>query len=161
MMNDNAKIFIAAAAATLWAYAQQIVIPLTILLVVMVVDYVTGVTAAWKKGELSSRVGIVGILKKLSYLALVVVGCVMDYLVSMVGGQIAGTEIAFQAIGLVVICWLIINELISILENVSRIGGPVPPFLAPLLKRLKNGAEAQIPQLQEQQSEPEGKHVRK
>ena len=157
-MNDNAKLFFAAVWAGLWAYTQQLLVPMAILILVMVVDYITGVTAAWKLGELNSRVGVVGILKKLSYLAIVVVGCSLDYLISMVGGQISGEDVAFRAIGLVVICWLLINELISILENVARIGGPIPPFLEPLLKRLKNGTEAQLPQAQEK---PEGKHVRK
>lgn len=40
-----------------------------------------------------------------------------------------------------VIIWLIINELISILENVAALGGPVPVFLAKLLARLKNTVE--------------------
>ena len=142
-MHDNAKVFIAAAMAALWAYAQQLIIPLVLLIIVMVVDYISGVLAAWKAGELSSRVGIMGIVKKLSYLALVIVGCVMDYLIGMISGHFVGAEVSFRAIGLVVICWLIINECISILENVAKQGGPVPPFLAPLLKHLKSTTEAQ------------------
>ena len=43
--------------------------------------------------------------------------------------------------GLLVTVWLIINELISILENVAALGGPVPVFLAKLLARLKNTVE--------------------
>ena len=39
------------------------------------------------------------------------------------------------------ICWLIINELISILENVAAIGGPVPEFLKALLGKLKTATE--------------------
>jgi len=41
----------------------------------------------------------------------------------------------------IVIVWLIINELLSILENVAAIGGPVPAFLQKLLGRLKNAVE--------------------
>ena len=145
MDHNNIKIFLAAAFAAVWAYAQQLLIPLLILILVMMVDYISGVAAAWKKGELSSRVGIVGIVKKLSYLALVVVGCTMDYLITMLSGHLTGQEIAVKAIGLVVICWLIINELISILENVAKQGGPVPPFLLPLLTRLKQTTEAAVP----------------
>lgn len=157
-MHDNAKVFIAAAMAALWAYAQQLLVPMALLVVVMMVDYITGVSAAWKLGQLNSRVGALGVLKKFSYIAIVVVGCSLDYLISMVGGQISGEAVAFRAIGLVVICWLLTNELISILENVARLGGPIPPFLEPLLKRLKNSAEAQLPG---EQADPEGKHVRK
>ena len=40
-----------------------------------------------------------------------------------------------------VIVWLIINELISILENVAAMGSPVPGFLQKLLGKLKNAVE--------------------
>ena len=41
----------------------------------------------------------------------------------------------------IVMIWLIINELISILENVAAIGGPTPPFVTKLLSKLKNTVE--------------------
>ena len=144
-MNDHMKFFVAAAAAAVWAYASNLIIPLGVLIFVMIVDYISGVSAAWKKGELNSRIGLVGIIKKLSYLALVVVGCTLDYLITMISDKVAGDEITVKAIGLVVICWLIVNELISILENVAKAGGPVPPFLLPLLARLKQNAETAVP----------------
>ena len=154
--------FIAALAAAVWSYARTILVPLVILISVMVVDYVSGVAAAWVNHELSSRVGLVGIIKKLSYLALVVAGCSVDYLVSLLGTQLGGTEISIKAIGLVVVCWLIINELISILENVARQGGPVPPFLAAILRHLRETAEKQIPGVSESDTPGEvGKHERK
>lgn len=160
MHEDEIKIFLAAAYAAVWSYARTLLWPLVILIIVMVIDYISGVAAAWAKNELSSRVGLLGIVKKLSYLALVVVGCSIDYLVSLLGTQLGGTEISIRAIGLVVVCWLIINELISILENVARQGGPVPPFLASLLRHLRETAEKQIP-VSEMDTQPEGKHEKK
>lgn len=159
MKEDTVKMFCAAFAAALWSYAQTIFAPLVILIVVMAIDYASGVAAAWVNHELSSRTGIVGIVKKLSYLALVVVGCSIDYLVSLLGTQLGGTEISIKAIGLVVVCWLIINELISILENVARQGGPVPPFLASLLRHLRETTEKQVPV--SDLDTPEGKHERR
>ena len=161
MKHDTLEVFIAAAAAAVCAYAKTIIIPLAILVLVMMIDYISGVAAAWVRHELSSRVGIVGIVKKLSYLALVVVGCSIDYMVSMLGTQLGGTEISIRAIGLVVVCWLIINEMISILENVAKQGGPVPPFLASLLRHLRETAEKQIPGVSESDAIQEGKHERK
>lgn len=160
MKEDTIKLLIAAAAAALWSYAKDMIWPLGILLAAMVVDYISGVAAAWVNHELSSRVGIVGIVKKLSYLALVVVGCSIDYLINMLGAQLTGAEVSVRAIGLVVICWLIINELISILENVARQGGPTVPFLAPLLRHLKSSAEAQVP-VSDSDTQPEGRHERR
>lgn len=163
MKEDTIKIFLAAASAAVWSYAKTIAWPLTILVLVMVIDYISGVAAAWVRHELSSRVGLIGIIKKISYLALVVVGCVIDYLVSWLGSSVSGMDISIRAIGLVVICWLIINELISILENVAKQGGPVPPFLASLLRHLKSSAEAQVPteKWTESDTQPEGKHERR
>lgn len=43
--------------------------------------------------------------------------------------------------GLLVAVWLIINEMISILENLSKLGVPIPEFLTKIIKRLKNSAE--------------------
>lgn len=161
MKDDAIKLFCAAAAAAVWSYAQDIIVPVAILLVVMCIDYASGVAAAWVNHELSSRVGLVGIVKKLSYLALVVVGCSVDYMIGLLGSQLGGTEISIRAIGLVVVCWLIINELVSILENVARQGGPVPPFLRGILGRLKQTAEAQLPADAADQSGEKGKHERK
>lgn len=161
MEHGALKMFMAAACAAVWSYAQDIVAPLIVLIIVMIIDYISGVLAAWANDELDSRTGIIGIVKKISYLGLVVVGCVIDYLVSMLGSQLGGTEVSIRAIGLVVICWLIINELISILENVAKQGGPVPPFLAPLLSHLKSTTEAQLPGGSESDRLTEGKHERK
>lgn len=162
MKDDAVKLFCAAAVAAVWSYAQDIIIPVIILIVVMTIDYASGVAAAWVNHELSSRVGLVGIVKKLSYLALVVVGCSIDYMIGLLGSQLGGTEISIRAIGLVVVCWLIINELVSILENVARQGGPVPPFLRSILSRLKQTAEVQLPpDVSDSVHEQEGKHERK
>ena len=163
MKEDTAKMLLAAFSAAIWSYFKTIFAPLVILIVVMVVDYISGVAAAWVRHELSSRVGLIGIVKKLSYLALVVAGCSIDYLVSILGEQLTGAEISIKAIGLVVVCWLIINELISILENVARQGGPVPPFLANILLHLRETTEKQVPGVSGSDTitGEEGKHERR
>ena len=159
-MNTNAlKLTLAAAAAALMTYFSQILIPVMILCLVMLIDYITGVHAAYVKGELSSRIGIIGILKKLSYLAMVAVACVIDYILATVGAQV-GVVVSVQFVALLVIFWLVINELISILENVDKIGGPVPPFVVRLLYRLKGSVEETMPDLQTEET-PAGKHEKK
>jgi len=162
MKEDTAKILLAAFMASVCSYFKEIFAPVMILILVMMVDYVTGVAAAWMNHELSSKTGLIGIFKKLSYLALVVVGCSIDYLINLLGAQLTGAEISIKAIGLVVTCWLIINELISILENVARQGGPVPPFLANILLHLRETAEKQVPGVSDQDTitVEAGKHER-
>lgn len=159
MDNTNAvKITLAAAAAALLTYFAQIIIPVVILCLVMLIDYITGVHAAYVKHELSSRTGILGILKKLSYLAMVAVACVIDYILAEVGAQV-GVVVSVKFVAFLVIFWLIINELISILENVDEIGGPVPPFVVKLLYRLKVSTEDAMPD-DEQDQPAKGKHER-
>ena len=159
MDNTNAvKITLAAAAAALMTYFAQIIIPVVILCLVMLIDYITGVHAAYVKHELSSRTGIIGILKKLSYLAMVAVACVIDYILAEVGAQV-GVVVSVKFVAFLVIFWLIINELISILENVDEIGGPVPPFVVKLLYRLKVSTEDAMPE-DDQEPPAKGKHER-
>lgn len=162
MKEDTVKMLLAALSAAIWSYFKTIFAPVIILIVVMTVDYISGVAAAWVNHELSSRVGLLGIVKKLSYLALVVAGCSIDYLVNTLGQQLTGTEISIKAIGLTVVCWLIINELISILENVAKQGGPVPPFLAGILVHLRETTEKQVPVSDsDAKNEEVGKHERR
>ena len=124
------------------AYMQELIVPVIVLLCVMVADYVTGMARAWITATLSSRVGIKGIVKKLAYLFAVAVGIAVDWVIQSAAEKLGADFGGFYFVGLLVTVWLILNELISILENVSEIGAPIPPFLLRLIQRLKKTAEA-------------------
>ena len=134
-MDNFWKAIVTAAAAALMAYFKQLVVPVAVLIAVMICDYVTGMTAAW------SRKGIQGVIKKVFYLMIVAVGMGVDYLITMLGGKLGVQLDVNFVVGLLVIVWLIINELISILENSGKIGVPMPDFLMKLLDRLKQTTE--------------------
>lgn len=132
---------VAAALGVLSSYLVQLVIPLAVLVVAMLVDYGTGMAKAWNAGELCSRIGIRGILKKLGYLVIVLAAMGVDYLMRYGMAQVGihiQVEFLLAAIATV---WLIINELISILENVAALGVPVPGFMLKLIKKLKTVTE--------------------
>ena len=96
MKNENSVIAIlAAAGGALCSYGAKLVVPLAVLLLVMVADYVSGMAKAWSTGTLCSRIGLRGILKKLGYLALVGVAGVVDWLVRYGLAQ-TGVEVTFQ-----------------------------------------------------------------
>lgn len=123
------------------AYFQIIAIPLIVLTAVMLIDYITGIVAAYTKAELSSRKGIVGIIKKLGYFALICVGISVDYILYSALHQLGiGNDIT-MLFGLIVTVWLIINELISILENLSKMDVPIPKFLTSVIQKLKTTVE--------------------
>ena len=133
-----------AALAALISYLGIVAVPVTVLVFAMIIDYITGMISAWHGSELSSRKGIFGIIKKTSYLALVCVGMGVDWLIYS-GIKQVGVDLDYTIFfGLLVTIWLIINELISILENLGSIGVPLPKFLFAVIKRLKNHTECVV-----------------
>ena len=96
---------------------------------------------AWVTRSLCSRTGVVGIIKKVGYLLVVCVAGVVDWLVTYGMVQV-GIEIDVSfCFGLIVTIWFIINELISILENLAKIGVPLPAFFTKLIHKLKVAVE--------------------
>lgn len=160
-MNTNAtasttKAVLAAFFAALGAYCQELVVPVLIVAFVMLCDYASGVAAAWINGTLSSRVGIIGIVKKIAYALIIVVGIAIDWIVQVAAEKIGIDAGNFFFFALLVSVWLIINECISIIENVARMGVDIPPFLETITKRLKNVTEAKgetsIPENKEEET---------
>ena len=129
--------FVSAVITGLLHYLGIVAVPIIILIVAMIIDYVTGMLSAWLNSELSSKKGIKGIVKKISYLALVAVAMIVDWLICC-GLQQINVNIKYSVFFAVLVAvWLIINELISVLENLSRMGVPIPNFLKKLINRLK------------------------
>ena len=132
------KTTVAVLGAGLVSYLGTLAVPVLMLLCMMVIDYVTGMVKAYMTAQLSSRIGVKGILKKLCYMAMVAVGAAVDYLLHGALKQ-AGIDLHIELFcGLLVTVWLIINELISVLENLAAIGVPGFPRLNRLLSRLKS-----------------------
>ena len=142
MKNDKSlQAIMSAALAAFAVYMGALAVPIIVLMVMMIIDYLSGMSAAWVHGDLSSRVGAKGIVKKVGYMALIVVAMGVDYLIYS-GIAAANITVNYNMwFGLLVAVWLIINEMISILENLSKLGVPIPDFLTKIIKRLKNSAE--------------------
>lgn len=135
------KAVFAAAVGALCSYCMELMIPLAVMLAVMGVDWFTGLAKAWATSTLCSKVGVIGILKKVAYVVVVGVGMVVDYLIREALHSVGVSVTVEYAVALIIIVWFIINELISILENVAAIGAPVPAFILKLVKRLKVSVE--------------------
>lgn len=143
-MKENAlKGVLALILAGAAAYFHQLLGPLIVLAIVMLIDYITGMTQAWISSTLDSRTGVLGIIKKIGYLLAVAVAVVVDYIVQTTAAG-AGADLSGVCFfGLLVTIWLILNECISILENLSEIGVPLPAFLVAIVKKLKKTTEKQ------------------
>ena len=96
------------------------------LVVLMALDYITGVMCAIADHKLSSSVGFKGICKKVFILMLVGVANIVDV-------HVVGSGSALRA---AVICFYLSNEGVSILENAGHIGLPIPEKLKVVLEQL-------------------------
>lgn len=101
------------------------------LIVFVVVDYITGLMAAFIQKKLSSDTGFKGICKKVAVFCLVGVGHILD-------AQVIGTGSVLRT---AVIFFYLSNEGISIIENVAIIGLPVPQKLIDVLEQLREEKE--------------------
>ena len=117
-------------------------IPVLILVICNVTDYITGLIASKYRGQvIDSYKGFRGIAKKICMWLLVGIGAIIDWLL-IYAGQTAGITLPFTfLIACIVAIWLICNEIISILENIVDIGVELPPFLAPIVKNIKKQVE--------------------
>lgn len=117
-------------------------IPVYVLVACNVMDYITGLAAAHRRGQkVSSYVGVLGIAKKVCMWLLIGVGAVVDWLLMYCGSQLGFTiHLPMLAASLVAV-WLIVNEIISILENIGDIGVPLPGFLTKIVQGLKSKIE--------------------
>lgn len=140
-MKEFIQAIFAGVLGALAAYFNVLLIPIFMLVAVMLIDYVTGMAAASYTKQLNSRIGVMGILKKAGYIALVAVGMVVDYLITSALVQIGVNIQINYCFGMIITIWLIINELISILENLGELNIPLPKFLVDMIKSLKSKVE--------------------
>ena len=114
-------------------------IPVLMLVISNIIDYLTGLFAAKYRGNvIDSNIGFKGIVKKVNMWILVCVVALVDNLLLYVQNYLGfDFKINFLIASLVAV-WLLVNELISILENISDMGVPVPSFLMPLIKNIKS-----------------------
>lgn len=119
---------------------------LGLLLVLMVIDYVSGMAASAveaidhpddKHYGWSSKKGAKGIAKKVAYLCVIAVSMVIDYIVIKTSG-VLGVALPNTMLSLLVSVWYLLNEALSIIENAGRIGAPVPNWLMKYIAALKD-----------------------
>ena len=99
----------------------------------VVIDYMTGVMWAINNHTLSSEVGFKGICKKVLIFLLVGIANILDvYILGQ--GSILRTAVIF---------FYLSNEGISILENASNLGLPIPKKVKDVLEQLNKDDESE------------------
>ncbi len=104
------------------------------LLVLMVLDYISGLMCAIADKDLDSRIGFRGICKKVLILMLVGVANIIDVHVVGTGSALRGA----------VVCFYMSNEALSLFENAAHLGLPVPDKLREVLSQLHNRQQKDI-----------------
>jgi toxin secretion/phage lysis holin len=99
---------------------------LSILSLLVIIDFITGIIASGVEGKLSSRLGFRGIAQKIIIFALVSVAHSIDV---VIGEQ--------HLVRDATIFFYIVNETLSIIENAGRVGLPVPEFLVKAVELLR------------------------
>lgn len=106
-------------------------ISLTILLVVMILDFITGIMKGAYLGKLRSAVGYKGLLKKGGIFIVIILANLLDVLTGS-GMPVFRTMAVFFFIG---------NEGISIIENLGQMGVKIPKGLAKKFEQLSKEEE--------------------
>ena len=97
------------------------------LLILMILDIVTGLFKAIKNKNLRSKTSMYGFFKKILILFIIVLSNVLDNVLKLDGGLVVATMIFY-----------IVNEGLSILENCSQLGILVPPVIVDKLKVIQD-----------------------
>ena len=103
-------------------------VSLTVLLILIIADYISGVLAAVSDKNVSSAVGFKGIAKKIMLLIIVGLGALVDRLLGNQGMVCRNLTTWFY----------IANEGISIVENAGNLGLPVPDKISAILTQIKD-----------------------
>ncbi len=97
-----------------------------ILIILMTCDYISGVLTALYKKEFHSAIGYKGIIKKVGMLLCITVAKQLDSL------NFYEEEVAIRS---VVLTFFIINETLSIFENLNKIGIDIPISILKIIKK--------------------------
>lgn len=91
---------------------------LLIPIVLMAIDILTGVTNAWIKGEIKSSILRKGLGKKMGEILILAIGELFLFGMSLPVAILNGISL-----------YIIVMELISICENLEKLGVPIPKFI--------------------------------
>lgn len=115
------------------------IVSIIILIIAMVLDYISGIIKSYETNTLSSKVGAKGIIKKFSYFLVIVISFIIDFI--LCNYTLNEINLYYPIVSEIIIAWFVINEVISILENVSEIGVPLPKFIINITSHLKNNLD--------------------
>ena len=136
-------VFVCGIFGVMWGRLGALAWLILALLIFNVADWITGSAASAVEGTgISSDAGRRGIVKKVGYWIEIGVCLVVDMLLVYALPQlsIGATVVSFThpIVAPMVAVWLDLNEILSVIENLGRMGAPVPEWLSKFITVLKN-----------------------
>lgn len=108
-------------------------ISLTVLFIFMVIDILTGVMKVLVTKEVDSKIGYKGFIRKAGIMLVIIIANLLDLL--------TGSEFLFRSMAILFYIGL---ESLSIIENLGKIGVPLPQAIKKYLQQLtKEGNDEQ------------------
>ena len=126
-MQSLIKSVVSVIATTLIYFLGGWDIALQSLIVVIILDYLTGIAKSYVSKKLNSNKGLKGIVKKLSMLCIVAIAVIVDRIIGQTG-----------MIRTLIIYYLVANEGLSIIENLGEMNIIVPKFLKDKLEQIRD-----------------------
>lgn len=115
---------------------HKCIIPLICILVVFLIDFITGIIKAYFiEHKITSNKLRSSVPKFLGYISMVIVSMILDLII------LTSTDLSTSPISLIVCIWLIIVEIISIIENLKTIGIKVPKVITNVINLFKSNYE--------------------
>ncbi|WP_342538430.1 phage holin family protein [Sporosarcina sp. FSL K6-1540] len=109
------------------------------LLILMALDIITGIFKAYKNENLWSRKSLFGYARKLLVLVMIITANIIDQILGMSGAVTYATVLFY-----------IVNEALSIMENMAELGVLVPAGLASKLKVIESSNQSFSEEIREE-----------
>lgn len=153
---NQIKAIVTMVISALMSWLGILAVPVFLMVGCNVIDYITGLIATkFRNEEISSYKGIRGIIKKVCMWLLVLVGAWIDILINYAIEYAGiGLKIPF-IVATIVAVWIVVNEIISILENMIDIGVKIPPFMMPIANMIRKKVENTASQALDAEGEEE------
>lgn len=146
-MEQNVKAFKAALTAALgvltalWGWFGWLLVAW---IGAMALDVATGMAAALRAGQWSSRVARDGLWHKAGCVSAVTAAGVLDLVAGLLLGSLPADSLPFSYTVLLcplAVVWYLLTEMGSILENAGAMGAPIPGWLRKAIGELRDKLE--------------------
>lgn len=139
---EKIKWLISILGGALSVFFKQYAMIIIFVALVVVMDFITGIIKAKAIGEpITSKKGTIGMWKKIALFVALFFGFFLDYFIPYCINSI-GLELPIKGLfGMIIGCYIVLNESISICENLMIAN---PEILPKWIVKLLSGAKEQI-----------------